>query len=94
MQPPPNIQTTTIPKFPWDTTTTTGPTTNPTVGDVFYPGDVDDDGVISTRDARMILMYTVGNITLNDRQLFNADFNFDGSVNTADARDVLFVLTN
>ena len=93
LEPPPTIQTTTIPKFPWDTTTTTEPTTNPTVDDVFYPGDVDDDWMVTTRDARIILRYTVDDVRLNDRQLFNADFNFDGDVNTADVRDILFMLT-
>lgn len=92
-EPPPRIQTTTIPKFPWDTTTTTEPTTNPTVDDVFYPGDVDDDWMVTTRDARVILRYTVGDVQLSNRHLFNADFNFDGNVNTADVRDILFMLT-
>ncbi len=142
MEPVPNIQTTTIPSFPWDdittgttdttsgtttpttdnstvtmttttyattwnttypvttlpvssviTTTTTSPTTNPTVNDVLLPGDTDNDGNVTTGDARLILMYIAGNTTLTDHQIMIADFNFDGVANTTDVRLILTMLT-
>ncbi len=142
MEPVPNIQTTTIPSFPWDdittgttdttsgtttpttdnstvtmttttyattwnttypvttypetsvmTTTTTAPTTNPTVNDVLIPGDTDNDGQVTTSDARLILMYITGNTELTDHQIMIADFNFDGIANTTDVRLILTMLT-
>lgn len=51
-------------------------------------GDVNEDGVVTTADARMILMYTAGD-TLTDTQLTAADYNGDGTVSTTDARQLL-----
>lgn len=75
--------TTTVP------VTTTRPTTNPTVGDVFVMGDMDADYFVTTADARMLLQYTIGAVELDDRALMLADVNYDGAINTADAREAL-----
>ncbi|MBR5135366.1 MAG: hypothetical protein IKV35_07185 [Clostridia bacterium] len=77
--------------FPTTTTTTfpTNPTTNPTVGDAFVPGDVDDDGLVTSSDARLILLYCLEGTSLGGY----GDFNFDGVISTQDVREILFSLT-
>ncbi len=48
-------------------------------------GDVDGDGSINSTDARLVLRYCVGAVTLNDAQVSSADINKDGTVSSADA---------
>ncbi len=55
-------------------------------------GDVNNDGEVSTLDAREILKHTVSMITLTDSALAAADYNRDGKVDTADAREMLIAL--
>lgn len=52
-------------------------------------GDMDGDTAVSTADARIVLQYTIGSLTLTENQLLLADFNSDGDITTADARDIL-----
>lgn len=53
-------------------------------------GDVDEDGILSTADARLVLQYTIGNTALLSEHLeYLFDFNDDGTISTADARDIL-----
>ena len=52
-------------------------------------GDVDGDGSLSTADARMVLQYGIGSITLTEAQIALCDYDQNGLINTADARDIL-----
>lgn len=60
----------------------------------FILGDVDRDGKITARDARMILRTSAGIDTLPDGAAASADVNSDGKVNAADARIVLRCAAN
>ena len=75
------------PKTP---TTPTEPET-PTVPAVpqYKKGDVNGDGIVSAKDATLILKHSVGLITLDTEQLDRADVNGDGRVNAADATLIL-----
>lgn len=53
------------------------------------PGDANGDGVVNTRDARIILRYIAGLVSEEELNLSVADMNGDGIVNTRDARAVL-----
>ncbi len=55
-------------------------------------GDINDDGDVTTADARMLLKYSVGNLTLTPEQLEAANFNGDQMVTTSDAREMLIML--
>ncbi len=52
-------------------------------------GDVDNNRTITTADARLVLQYTIGSVLLSPEQLKACDFNGDGAITTADARDIL-----
>lgn len=52
-------------------------------------GDVDSDHSITTADARNTLSYTLGIISLLPDQQVVADYDFNGIVNTSDARMIL-----
>lgn len=52
-------------------------------------GDVNGDGAVNTRDARLILRYIAGLVDESGINKDAADFNGDGQVNTRDARAVL-----
>ena len=52
-------------------------------------GDVNDDGVINTSDAVLILRYSLGACELTGNALLAADFNQDGVINTSDALGIL-----
>ncbi len=52
-------------------------------------GDVDGNGKVTTIDARRVLQYASGSITLTPEQVKRADMNGDGKVTTIDARKVL-----
>ncbi len=58
-------------------------------GDIHYgrsiQGDCDSDGYASTRDALMIIQMSVGKIRPDP----GCDVNYDGSLNSGDARDIL-----
>ncbi len=53
-------------------------------------GDVDMDGVITAHDAAVISRYfNAGDIEFSDEQISLADYNSDGSVDEADAQDII-----
>ena len=52
-------------------------------------GDVNGDGSINTRDARLLLRYIAGLVEKEELMLAAADFNGDGQINTRDARLLL-----
>ncbi len=52
-------------------------------------GDVDGDGEASTADGRMIMLSTLGSVTLNEAQRIAGDFNGNGEANTVDVRAML-----
>ncbi len=52
-------------------------------------GDVNNDGSITTADARLILKYTVGGEQFSMTQKALGDYNGDGTVSTSDAREIL-----
>lgn len=60
----------------------------------FILGDVDSDGKITARDARLILRSSAGIDTLSGDAAASADVNLDGKVNAADARIVLRCAAN
>ena len=53
------------------------------------PGDVNGDGTINTRDARMLLRFLAGLTPAEEIEKIAADFNGDGSINVRDAREIL-----
>ncbi len=53
------------------------------------PGDVNDDGVINSRDVRLLLRNAIGKAELTDKQAAAADFSGNGQVDTDDARLLL-----
>lgn len=61
----------------------------PSPAPTYELGDINGDGVVTTTDARTILMYSLGQITLTDEQMVIADFNEDGNVSTVDVREML-----
>ena len=83
----------TTPTTPTEPTTPTTPTEpeTPTVPAVpqYKKGDVNGDGIVSAKDATLILKHSVGLITLDTEQLDRADVNGDGRVNAADATLIL-----
>ena len=83
-------KTPTTPTEPTTPTTPTEPET-PTVPAVpqYKKGDVNGDGIVSAKDATLILKHSVGLITLDTEQLDRADVNGDGRVNAADATLIL-----
>ncbi len=52
-------------------------------------GDVNGDGKVNARDARLLLRYAAGLIDEEALDMMAADLNGDGRVNARDARDVL-----
>lgn len=59
------------------------------IPDLDIMGDVNGDGIVSARDATMILKYTVGAVTLDDAALKNADMDGDNKVTARDATAIL-----
>jgi len=59
------------------------------LGNVNGDKNNDDEDIINTADALLILQYVVELITLDDTQMLAADVNHDGTVNTADALRIL-----
>lgn len=53
------------------------------------PGDVDGDGKLNARDARIILRYAAGLMDGEEPDPHVADFNGDGKINARDARAIL-----
>lgn len=53
------------------------------------PGDVNENGLVTSIDARYVLQYVVGDKELSDSQLAVADMNGDGNVTAIDARMIL-----
>ncbi|MDE6834830.1 MAG: hypothetical protein K2J39_11385 [Ruminococcus sp.] len=65
-----------------------------TIPDKFYPGDIDDDGLIDANDATAILieyanLSTTGESTLTEEKSKKADANYDGIIDASDATQVL-----
>ena len=52
-------------------------------------GDVDGDGIITTKDALMITNAINGDLIMTDSEFKRADLNGDGEINTRDARTLL-----
>ncbi|MBR3766921.1 MAG: dockerin type I repeat-containing protein [Clostridia bacterium] len=53
-------------------------------------GDIDNDGAVSSKDARTVLRYCVELEKIkNQEDLIYADVNFDGVINASDARHIL-----
>ena len=52
-------------------------------------GDVDGDGVISAKDALMILQHIDGEVLLTDDQFRRADLNSDGELSAVEALRIL-----
>lgn len=55
----------------------------------YTPGDIDGNDQITTSDAMFTLQHALGIIALEGNALKAADYNGDGVINTADARDIL-----
>ena len=49
------------------------------------PGDANDNGVVDSADALLVLRYSMNLAVLSDSQLRAADVNGDGVVNSIDA---------
>ncbi len=52
-------------------------------------GDTNQDGIVNTVDAKLILRHLMNTADLNGKALAAADYNGDGTVNTADVRTML-----
>ena len=52
-------------------------------------GDVNNDGIVDTGDAVVILKYAADMVMLDDRQMQSADTNRDSYVDTSDAVMIL-----
>lgn len=52
-------------------------------------GDINEDGQINARDAKLALQYYVGKIDLTETQKLAADVNEDGEINARDAKLIL-----
>ena len=52
-------------------------------------GDVNADGKINARDAKLVLQYFNGQVTLTAEQQARADVNKDGKINARDAKLIL-----
>lgn len=55
----------------------------------FLPGDVNGDGAVDARDARLVLRYAAGLVEEGELFFEQADLNGDGAVNARDARAIL-----
>ncbi|MBQ9413653.1 MAG: dockerin type I repeat-containing protein, partial [Clostridia bacterium] len=55
-------------------------------------GDLNNDGEVTTYDARLLLSYIVTDVPLTAAQKAAADLNGDGSVNTSDVKYLLYIL--
>lgn len=52
-------------------------------------GDINNDGLITSYDASLVLQYVVGLLTFNDAEKTAADINSDGIINANDAARIL-----
>ncbi len=75
-----------------ETTPTETPDDNDRPTPTVTRGDINDDGNVTTADARMILQYTTGTITLTSEQQDAADYDESGMITTADVREMLRML--
>lgn len=57
-------------------------------------GDADLNAIVEITDARLVLQYTVGLVTLNCAQQITADLNQNGNVTIVDARMILKSIVN
>lgn len=58
------------------------------------PGDVNDDGAVSTKDATAIFRHILGKTKLTDNALKAADYDRDGEVSSSDVRQMLKDIVN
>ena len=84
----PTTEPTTAPTTEPTEVPTTEPTTAPTPKVICY-GDLDENGNVSTGDAREVLRFCVRLRTLTGRQCRLADMDKSGSISSSDARAVL-----
>ncbi|HCB94953.1 MAG TPA: hypothetical protein DEP65_04420 [Ruminococcus sp.] len=94
-----NVVAPTTPTQPTTATTpstATEPTTTPTPVIRVLIGDVDNDGVVSIKDATIIQRYINGVNTINDTEEFKlaADTNGDGSIDILDVTAIQYYLAN
>jgi len=69
----------------------TDPTAPYNLDDQNLYGDVNQDGLLNSVDASLILLHLVGKTQLTARQLELADINRDGKVDSADAAQILLI---
>ncbi len=60
-----------------------------TPSDTVTPGDVNDDGAVDSKDARLVLQAAVDAVSLTDAEFERADITGDGVVDSSDARRIL-----
>lgn len=94
-----NVVAPTTPTQPTTATTpstATEPTTTPTPVIRVLIGDVDNDGVVSIKDATIIQRYINGVNTIDDTEEFKlaADTNGDGSIDILDVTAIQYYLAN
>ena len=58
-------------------------------GDDIKLGDVNNDGKINQKDAKLVLKAFAGKTNLTDKQKISADVNKDGKINQKDAKQIL-----
>ncbi len=68
------------------------PNPEPDPDPVYTLGDVNEDGEISTSDAKAVLMHVLGTEPLSGNALLAADFDGTGEITTADAREILLYI--
>lgn len=94
-----NVERPTVPTQPTTTptpSTSTQPTTAPTPVIRVLIGDVDNDGVVSIKDATIIQRYINGVSTVDESEEFKlaADTNGDGSIDILDVTAIQYYLAN
>ena len=56
-------------------------------------GDINGDGMINARDAKLAIQYFTGKVELTDEQIARGDVNFDGNINARDAKLIIQFFT-
>ena len=59
-----------------------------------FPGDVNGDGIITTKDLLKLKKYIVGDYGDEDINVLNADINEDGKINSRDARELRLLIVS
>ena len=58
------------------------------------PGDADGDGILASKDARLLKQYLAGLISDDEINLANVDLNGDGDVTSKDVRELKQLLVS